>query len=473
MRSNFLTGLAEEVFRRVFSVALVAVLMSAGMGKGWAEAEALEPFRQDERVLILAPHPDDEAIACAGVIQQAKKAGARIKIVYLTNGDNNEFAFMVYEKRPLFIKSEFIYMGKVRMREAIRAMKLLGLQEEQLIFLGYPDFGTYAIFSRYWQAKAAYKSMLTRSSSVPYKAAFSFGAPYTGESILSDLKKIILDYKPERVFVSHPADTNGDHRALYLFTQIALRDLRKQIPRPKVHPYLVHCPGWPKPRHYHPELDLEPPESFKDAQISWSGVRLSPQELERKHQAILSYFSQTRSSAFYLLSFARKQELFGDYPEITLERQASHQENALKFFGFSPILARSQGKEAVCDDCLIEVWGKVSYAAAGDYLFILIDKDKELLSRFSLIVDLFGYSDQAAFSAMPKIRIVAHHEKTRVYDGKRMIEPGGVRVYLSRDEVLLRIPLAVLGNPDFMLSSVRTYGGPKPAATGFRRIVLK
>ena len=56
---------------------------------------SLEPFKKGQRVLILAPHPDDEAIACAGVIQQALKAGAKVKIVYLTNGDHNELGFIV------------------------------------------------------------------------------------------------------------------------------------------------------------------------------------------------------------------------------------------------------------------------------------------------------------------------------------------------------------------------------------------
>ena len=36
---------------------------------------ALEPVVKDDRILILAPHPDDEAIACAGVIQEALKKG--------------------------------------------------------------------------------------------------------------------------------------------------------------------------------------------------------------------------------------------------------------------------------------------------------------------------------------------------------------------------------------------------------------
>ena len=60
------------------------------------KAGVLEPFSKTDRVLILAPHPDDEAIGCAGVIQQAVSSGAQVRIAYLTNGDHNQVAFMVY-----------------------------------------------------------------------------------------------------------------------------------------------------------------------------------------------------------------------------------------------------------------------------------------------------------------------------------------------------------------------------------------
>jgi len=210
-----------------WTVCLPGITLAQGVGR-------IEPINKNDRLLILAPHPDDETIGCAGVIQQALKAGAEVRVVYLTNGDHNEFAFIVYEKRITFRRAEFIHMGLVRRQEAIAAMRLLGLSQDKLTFLGYPDNGTLAIFNRYWQVKKPFRSLLTRISSVPYKTDLSFGAPYVGESILADLKKVIFDYKPTKIFVSHPADVNGDHRALYLFLQVALRDLGKQIPKTKV-----------------------------------------------------------------------------------------------------------------------------------------------------------------------------------------------------------------------------------------------
>jgi LmbE family N-acetylglucosaminyl deacetylase len=38
-------------------------------------------------VLVFAPHPDDEVIGAAGVLQQALAAGKSVRIVFATNGD--------------------------------------------------------------------------------------------------------------------------------------------------------------------------------------------------------------------------------------------------------------------------------------------------------------------------------------------------------------------------------------------------
>ncbi|MHB8276233.1 MAG: PIG-L family deacetylase, partial [Candidatus Humimicrobiaceae bacterium] len=52
-----------------------------------------DPISSDDKILILAPHPDDEAISSAGIIQKALSAGAKIRIVYLTNGEYNQGSY--------------------------------------------------------------------------------------------------------------------------------------------------------------------------------------------------------------------------------------------------------------------------------------------------------------------------------------------------------------------------------------------
>ena len=468
------------MFKRLSLVLLFFILAAGNWLAGpvvWAQAEGIkviEPITKGDRILILAPHPDDETIGCAGIIQQALSAGAQVQVVYLTNGDHNQIAFIVYEKRLTLRKGEFIHMGEVRRQEAIKAMALLGLDENNLVFLGYPDFGTFVIFSQYWQETKPFKSLLTRISSVPYKENLSFAAPYKGESILKDLEKVLLGYKPNKIFVSHPADTNVDHKALYLFLQVALRDLDKELSRPKIYPYLIHCVGWPLPRRYHPELRLTPPQQFLDAQINWSKFELTQGQVNKKYQAVLCYKSQTESSASYLLSFARSNELFADYADIRLEKQASLKEKAVSFFGFSNMYDDSDIDTLVGLDKLIGIKGQASYAVVDNSILIRIEKAEELNRKFSLMLYLFGYSERTPFAGMPKIRIITRHNKFKVFDGRKKIQVEGVSVELNPRELIFKIPLEILGSPEFILTSMKAYRGILPVdAIAFRKIEIK
>jgi LmbE family N-acetylglucosaminyl deacetylase len=472
---------------RKITLVLTTVVLTFGYAYAVSPSQALqppaisdiEPIQKDDRILILAPHPDDEAIGCAGIVQEALRQGAKVRIVYLTNGDSNQLAFIVYEKRLTFKKGEFLHMGEVRRKEANTAMRLLGVDESNLIFLGYPDFGTFAIFTSHWGDEPIFKSMLTKASSVPYKENFSYGRPYKGESILEDLENIIKKYRPNKIFVSHPADTNGDHRALYLFLQIALSDLKKEIAQPKIYPYLVHCIGWPLPRRYHPELYLYIPQQFTGSPVKWLRYLLSPQQLDEKYKAILVYKSQTESSAFYLLSFARKNELFGDYPEINLYLSTGTAKVGIKnqfdsFFDISGFYKNADIESDADSNNTVMDQGRVIYGLSDECLLIRIAKSREVNQRFGVLLYLFGYSWKTPFGKMPKIRIVAQHNQFKVFEGRRMIKAQGVSSELKTQEFVLKVPLKILGDPDYILSSMKTYAGIFPANTvGFRKINIR
>ncbi len=199
-------------------------------------------FSETDRVLVVAPHPDDETLGCGGVIQAALEAHAAVEVLYLTHGDHNEMASLFYLKKPLVVKSDFIRSGQIRMREAENAMAFLGVIKKNLIFLGYPDFGTENIWRRHWTDKnKPFRSFITRINKVPYVDDFSYGRPYRGENIAEDFEKVLLLYKPTRVFVTPPFDLNPDHRACYLYLNVALLDLGGKIPAPEVTLYLIHA----------------------------------------------------------------------------------------------------------------------------------------------------------------------------------------------------------------------------------------
>ncbi len=408
----------------------LAVLLTAS----WAssqEVKEIPAFDKDDRVLILAAHPDDEAISAGGVIQRALSSGARLKVVSYTNGDNNEPAFIVYEKRLTFRKGEFIHMGEVRKDETIKAMRYLGLSEDDLIFLGYPDFGTMEILTKYWGKTRPFKSFFARSSKVPYPDCLSPGSPYVGESILGDLKRVIIDFKPTKIFVGHPADTNRDHRSCYLFLQIALWDLEGQIARPKVFPCITHVVGWPKPRGYHPELVLAPPQALTG--VVWEKLSLTENEVEKKRGCIAFYKSQIECDPPYLFTFARKNELFGDYP----------------------ILALSSQGESAQDGGIEDTLSAVSYTNKDNNLYIRLNLRRKIDKNFGISVFLLGYSRHRAFAEMPKIAVTLGILGMRIKEKRTPIIIKDARYAYDGSAILLKIPLAGLGDPDYILSSAR------------------
>ncbi len=381
-------------------------------------------FTKNDRILILAPHPDDEAIATAGVIQRALKADSKIKVVCYTNGDNNELAFIVYEKRLTLRRRELIHMGEVRMRETVEAMGYLGVSKDDILFLGYPDFGTMEILTKYWGNVKPFRALSTRSSKVPYPECLSPGAPYLGESILKDLKRIIVDFKPTRIFVSSPVDTNRDHRSLYLFLQIALWDLEKVINKPRVFSYVIHVVGWPKPRGYHPELGLDPPSNLIG--MSWSKLSLTPEEIKIKYDCLSFYKSQIEYDKPYLFTFARKNEIFGEHPVVTLP------------VDISPL----------------------AYSIQDNNLFIKLNLKRKIDKDFGISIFLLGYNKSKDFATMPKIHITVGILGMHIQDKKQRISVKDAQFIYEGNTIILKFPLTSLGDPDYILSTARSVDLP-------------
>src|SRR5579862_308184 len=74
------------------------------------------------RILVLAPHPDDEVVACGVAALRARAAGARVFVRYLTSG--------VPERGEGWLRPPAPYAVRVarRRREALSAAALLGLE---------------------------------------------------------------------------------------------------------------------------------------------------------------------------------------------------------------------------------------------------------------------------------------------------------------------------------------------------------
>jgi hypothetical protein len=97
------------------------------------------------RLLILAPHCDDETLGSAGLIQVAERAGIEVRVVIATNGDGFFFA-TAQDFRKLYLGSaDFIRMGEVRQQESLAALKILGVRPDQVTFLERPLDGAESI----------------------------------------------------------------------------------------------------------------------------------------------------------------------------------------------------------------------------------------------------------------------------------------------------------------------------------------
>src|SRR5467141_3730180 len=164
---------------------VIVLLLASATGTALAQ-QKFPPISRDDRIVIVAPHPDDEILGTGGLIQQALAVGADVRVIYLTNGDHNQVAFKLYKLDLHLSAKEYLAFGEKRRQEALAGAAKLGLPADHLTFLGYPDWGTLRIWRDFWNAPKPFRSDATRVDTVPYQEAFSPGQPYRPQSIVED-----------------------------------------------------------------------------------------------------------------------------------------------------------------------------------------------------------------------------------------------------------------------------------------------
>lgn len=83
-------------------------------------------------IVIVAPHMDDEALACSGLIARLPYKN-RIHIIYATDGTKSP--------APIIAGRDQVStnLDKIRMQESVEAMRILGITEQNLHFLCLPE----------------------------------------------------------------------------------------------------------------------------------------------------------------------------------------------------------------------------------------------------------------------------------------------------------------------------------------------
>ena len=268
-----------------------------------------------ERVLVFAPHPDDETLGAGGMMRQARLKGDDVRAVLITNGDGFRISAAQCFHEIAVPTADFVRYGYLRQAEARTALGVLGLPPDHVTFLGYPDRGLMPMWIDHWSPKTPFSSAFTGADHSPYTNSPTLHAPYSGQSLLADIEKQMLSDQPTDIYVTHPNDDHPDHAAASVFVRTALEQLRTAgVPWAKtarLHYYLVHHGDWPTPQGLHEDAPLLPPGQMAALDTQWSALELSRRDTKKKYAAIKRYRSQVEMSSRFLMSFARRNELFG------------------------------------------------------------------------------------------------------------------------------------------------------------------
>lgn len=294
----------------VIAILVIYAFWFFGLGilGGWLLSKgslgSFPDLSDSDRILVLAPHIDDEVLGAGGLIQEAIKVGAKVKIVYFTNGDNSTSAVIAENKTVDLEPSEFVSLGEDRMREAEAAAAALGLQKTDIVFLGYPDQGLEPMLTTYYSAP--YVSKGTKLNYNPYQGTFREKQSYTGENVIADLDKIYSDFNPTMVISSHIRDKHPDHRAVYKY----IEKLTNEKPsKAKIYSYLVHYSLYPPRKKLQENTFLYPPKNLFTKE-GWYSYDLSSDQEDKKLSAIEKNVSQMKTMSGFLRSFIRRNEIF-------------------------------------------------------------------------------------------------------------------------------------------------------------------
>jgi len=218
-------------------------------------------FDSATRLMMIAPHPDDESLAAGLLLQRAVAAGAAVRIIYATDGDDNPWPQRMLEKRWHLNAADRARWGKRRRKEAIAALEVLGLGGANARFLGLPDQG------------------LTRV------------LLHSCQKVSSRIGQMISDWSPTHLLLPSKMDSHPDHSALAILLHFAADALGRIQNRCELLCYLVHGDHARFPGHI-----VGAPQDDHEAAV--------------KRQAIAKHWTQVKFSRRRFMTYARRPERF-------------------------------------------------------------------------------------------------------------------------------------------------------------------
>jgi LmbE family N-acetylglucosaminyl deacetylase len=264
----------------------------------------------ETRLLVVAPHPDDETLGAGGLMARVHETGGRVDVVYLTDGDGYPEGVQSegHVESPTAI--DYRGYGRRRRSEARNALLALGLDKASYTFLGFPDGGLSKLMRGYWsERRGAYRSPYTRLDRPPKSEIVVPDTKYRGEDLTQELALIIADFKPTMIVVPRKEDQHADHCAAWFFLADALIDVKRVHPdfSADVLNYIVHFYSWPFEEE---ETRLAPPPGLRGGASGWLRFPLTPAETRTKRVALRKYATQMHVMDWFLDGFARSNEVF-------------------------------------------------------------------------------------------------------------------------------------------------------------------
>ena len=269
--------------------------------------------RPEDRILIFAPHPDDETLATGGVIATARKhlRPEQIRVVIATNGDASRLAAMTASRRPPTRRQQRA-LARVRQEESLTALRILGASEEGVGFWGFPDSGLRAIWQNAW-GDVPHCSGVTGFVRAE-QARNAPESPYTAPALLRQILETLAAFSPTVIFTPHPDDAHPDHAVLAKFVLLAAR---MHANGSGDAPLLLAYPMWlqarPIPRSVHyPQQAFRLPARFTLSASRWYYHPYTDATRKQKARALTSYRSQAVTVRGLLRASARSSyETFG------------------------------------------------------------------------------------------------------------------------------------------------------------------
>jgi LmbE family N-acetylglucosaminyl deacetylase len=263
--------------------------------------------------MVFSPHPDDETLAAAGLIQRVLGLGGSVKVVLMTSGDGFPEGVEMQNRIARPTAQDYRNYGKLRKKEARRALQILGLKKEEIVFLNFPDGGLGHILQKHWLDKQPYfRSPFTLEDRPRLDDTTAPNIEFNGEDVKREVEKLLLEFHPSLIAVADHRDKHPDHCSTYFFVSRSLKAYTANYPTidPKILTFLVHFRQWPMGSGAGTGAQLNPPEGFPHEGSRWISLSLSDEELANKRKSLSEYQTQMLVMGRFLMSFARANELF-------------------------------------------------------------------------------------------------------------------------------------------------------------------